>query len=61
MGYGWIWFIPLGPTRTSIGLVVPAKYYKDQGCKPEELYLQALKDEPRISGLLKNATAEGKF
>ncbi|RYG39522.1 FAD-dependent oxidoreductase, partial [bacterium] len=28
LGYGWIWFIPLGPTRTSVGLIVPADYYK---------------------------------
>jgi len=61
LGYGWIWFIPLGPTRTSIGLVVPAKHYKEKGLKPEELYRRALQEEPRISNLLKNATPEGKF
>jgi flavin-dependent dehydrogenase len=61
LGFGWIWFIPLGPTRTSVGLVVPAVYYKDCGKKPEELYEWALTQEPRLQGLLKNATSEGKL
>jgi len=61
LGYGWIWFIPLGPTRTSIGLVVPADYYKERGIKPEQLYMEALGEEERISGLIANATRENKF
>lgn len=61
MGWGWIWFIPLGPTRTSIGLVMPAEYYKKSGKRPEQLYHEALEDEPRIKMLLTNATAEGKL
>ena len=60
VGFGWIWFIPLGPTRTSIGLVCPAKYYKESGRKPEELYLEALAGEERIAALTKNATRRGK-
>jgi flavin-dependent dehydrogenase len=61
LGYGWIWFIPLGPSRTSVGLVVPASYYKKSGLKPEELYRQALSEEPLIASLLQNASAEGKL
>jgi hypothetical protein len=61
LGYGWIWFIPLGPTRTSVGLVVPVNYYKSQGLKPEKLYLDALGEDERISRLLTNATREDKF
>lgn len=61
LGYGWIWFIPLGPTRTSVGLIVPAEYYKKSGKKPEELYAQALKEDERISFLMRNATSEGLF
>ncbi len=61
LGYGWIWFIPLGPTRTSIGLVIPADYYKKSGKSPEELYQQALKDEPLLQQLIQNASSEGKF
>ena len=57
--YGWIWFIPVGPTRTSIGLVCPAEYYKQSGLRPEELYEQALRAEPEIWNLLANATPEG--
>lgn len=61
VGYGWLWFIPLGPTRTSIGLVCPARYYKDRGLKPEDLYRQAIEDEPRVRSLVQGATREGKL
>ena len=59
--YGWIWFIPLGPDRTSVGLVVPAEYYKQSGLKPAELYARALRDDPRIAGLMANARSEGRL
>jgi len=58
LGYGWIWFIPLGPTRTSVGLIVPAEYYKSSGERPEALYDKAMGEDPMIAGLLKNATPE---
>ena len=58
LGWGWIWFIPLGPTRTSVGLVTPADYLKQSGCRPEELYLRALGEEPDIQALLQKATRE---
>ncbi|CAN5692606.1 hypothetical protein BH11ARM2_BH11ARM2_18770 [soil metagenome] len=57
--YGWLWFIPVGPTRTSIGLVVPAKRYKEMGLSPEELYLRAMAEEPKIRELTESATREG--
>lgn len=53
--YGWIWFIPLSATRTSIGLVVPAEHYKASGMKPVEMYHAALKEEPYIAALTKGA------
>ena len=56
--YAWIWFIPLGPTRTSIGLVTPAEYIKSSGKKPAELYAQSLNDEPIVRKLIKNAVSE---
>lgn len=59
LGYGWIWFIPISPTRTSIGLVCPAEYYKDSGLRPAELYIQAIRSEPRIAALTANAIATG--
>ncbi len=59
--YGWIWFIPLGPTRTSVGLIVNADYYKKLGKPAEELYIESLKSQPEIYRLIQNATAEGKF
>ncbi len=61
LGYGWIWFIPIGPTRSSIGLVVPAEYYKKSGKRPEDLYRQALAEESIVSGLIKNATCEQRL
>lgn len=61
LGWGWIWFIPMGPTRTSIGLVVPASYYKESGLRPAELYERALAEEPRIAELTTNATREGRL
>lgn len=59
LGWGWIWFIPLGPTRTSVGLVTPADYLKSSGLRPEELYRRALDEEPDIQKLLAKATCEG--
>ncbi len=56
--YGWIWFIPMGPTRTSIGLVIPVDYQKESGKKPAELYHQALKEETTLSSLLTHAKCE---
>lgn len=61
VGYGWIWFIPLGPTRTSIGLVIPAEHLKRSGQSPEELYRSALAGEARVAKLLENAESEGKL
>ncbi len=60
IGCGWIWFIPLSPTRTSIGLVCPAAYYKESGLTPERIYLESLPKDPRIAGLIQNATREEK-
>ncbi len=57
--YGWIWFIPLGPTRTSVGLVCPASYYRETGLSPAELYERAIGEQEQIAHLLRNATPEG--
>lgn len=61
VGFGWIWFIPITETRTSIGFVCPADYLKKSGKKPEELYLEAIANEPRISKLVAEATRENRF
>lgn len=53
--YGWIWFIPLSATRTSIGLVTPAKHYKAAGLSPAELYNKAIREEPYVAALIKGA------
>jgi len=57
--YGWIWFIPLGPERTSVGLICPAEHYKASGMSPEELYKKALSEQEDIRRLMTNATSEG--
>lgn len=59
--YGWLWFIPLGPDRTSIGFVTSAAYYKASKLKPEELYRKAIDDAPLIKALLVKATCEHRF
>jgi flavin-dependent dehydrogenase len=61
LAYGWIWFIPVGPDRTSIGLVMPAKYYKEQGKRPEEIYLEAVESDPLVSRLIQGAERERKL
>lgn len=58
--YGWLWYIPLSRTRTSVGLVCPATYYKTCGKRPEQLYMEALKSEPTIWGLIESARARGE-
>ncbi len=59
--YGWIWFIPLGPTRTSVGLIVPSKYYQESGKTPEELYEQAIAEQPQIAALCRNGRRSGQI
>lgn len=59
--FGWLWFIPISPTRTSLGLVVPAEYFKSCGLSKEELYQKAIQSEPTIAKLIANAEAEGKL
>jgi flavin-dependent dehydrogenase len=61
LSYGWLWFIPLGPDRTSLGLVVPASYYKAENKRPEQLYLDAIANDPVLTPLLKNATRENRL
>ncbi|MHC4975605.1 MAG: NAD(P)/FAD-dependent oxidoreductase [Planctomycetota bacterium] len=56
--YGWLWFIPISRTRTSVGFVTLSKYFKSTGLSKEEIYEKAIKDEKYLSGLLENATRE---
>jgi hypothetical protein len=56
--WGWLWFIAMGKTRTSVGLVTSAAYYKKSGLSTEELYLKAIAAQPLISQLLSPATRE---
>jgi flavin-dependent dehydrogenase len=56
--YGWIWFIPLGPSRASVGLICPSEYYKESGLSPKDLYLKAIQEQPEIRELLKDAKSD---
>ena len=56
--YGWIWFIPLGPSRASVGLVCPSSYYKERGLSPKALYAEALEQQEEIRALLADAKSE---
>lgn len=55
--YGWIWFIPIGATRASVGIVCPSSYYKEQGLTPDEMHARAMAEQPEIRHLLRNATS----
>ncbi|MCA9283134.1 MAG: tryptophan 7-halogenase [Phycisphaerales bacterium] len=57
--WGWLWFIPLGPTRVSTGLVTPAAHYKSTGKTTEELYYESIAMSPEIKELMEGAEAEG--
>ena len=60
IAWGWLWFIPISKTRASVGLVLPAEYYKESGLKPEEIYAKAIASDPNIEALLKRAKQNGK-
>jgi hypothetical protein len=59
LGWGWLWFIPISKTKTSVGLVLPADYYKKSGKSKEQLYAEAIACEPLVSHLLRDATPTG--
>jgi flavin-dependent dehydrogenase len=59
VGYGWIWFIPLSATRTSVGLIVPVSHLKESGKPLTVLYEEALTEQPRIAGCLRGAVRQG--
>lgn len=61
LDWGWLWFITIGETRTSVGLVTAAEYYKKSGLSIEELYQKALLEEPNIGPLLATAKREGNL
>ena len=56
---GWIWFIPIGPTRTSIGYILPAEHYKSLGKSVDEVYHEALANDSRVASLTRNAKSRG--
>jgi flavin-dependent dehydrogenase len=58
IGWGWLWFIPIGSDRTSVGLVTSADYYKRSGRTTEELYVQATSEQPLVQRLLSCARRE---
>ena len=60
VGFGWLWFIPITKTRTSLGLVIPAEYYKESGLDKEAMYLKGIEAEPHIAKLVASATRENK-
>jgi flavin-dependent dehydrogenase len=55
--YGWLWFIPQGPLKASVGLVCPSEYYKESGLTPKELYNKAINEQPEIRDLIADANS----
>ncbi|MFN8010696.1 MAG: tryptophan 7-halogenase [Holophagaceae bacterium] len=60
LAHGWLWFIPIGPTRTSLGFVCPAEHYKQSGRTPEALYAEAIQSDERIAGLIRTGSRRGR-
>jgi len=59
---GWIWCIPLGNDRLSVGVVINSSYYRAQRAKLKDqddwrlaLYLQELQDSPFTKEILADA------
>lgn len=56
--FHWGWFIPLSPTVTSVGIVVPTRTYKEQGNSPEEVMSWALREiNPSLRERVENCNA----
>lgn len=55
--YHWAWFIPLDEEVTSVGVVVPADYFKAQNGSPEEFLHRELRTiNPELSQRLMDIT-----
>ena len=61
IGSGWLWYIPLGPTTTSIGFICPATFHKESGRTPAEQYKWALSQEPLVTDLIQGGTSTGEI
>lgn len=63
----WFWVIPLGPIRTSIGMVTDLETFKKEGLPPEQALDRALDSRPVLADRLHGATratpvrAEGEY
>ena len=53
--FGWMWFIPLSPSRASVGLVCPGEYAQAANLGARALFNRAIRDQPEISALLSDA------
>lgn len=58
--HGWVWFIPLGPTRTSIGFVCPQEHYKSLSTTPEQLYHEVIRSDERVAELIADGRPRGR-
>lgn len=58
---GWLWFVPLGPTRASVGFVTHADYAAESGQSMAELFAVARGREPVVAELLEGASPAGNL
>jgi flavin-dependent dehydrogenase len=58
---GWMWFIPIAPTRVSLGFVCPAERFKAMGKSPKTLYSEVVRQDERISRLIAKAKSSGEI
>lgn len=59
--YGWVWYIRLGATRASIGLVCNAEWYKRQGTPYHELYHRAIREEKDVAKRIPGARSRERI
>ncbi len=61
LGFGWIWYIPISTTRTSVGVVCNAEWYRHSGRSPQELYDTSLANEQFVAKKLEGGTCRGQL
>lgn len=53
----WAWFIPIDPEVTSVGIVVPSDYFREQGADKREFFLREIRQlHPDLAARLPDVT-----
>jgi flavin-dependent dehydrogenase len=57
----WVWMIPLRDGKTSVGLVMDAKEFKELGKTPEQAFEQGIQNTAAVHKRFHQASREGKL